>query len=125
MKFTIEVDPFTESPNSLGEFLRNRYFDQNPDGSGDDWSFGCYNTFDLREGLVKEHISKGDCWKLLGWEEDDVTPTGYSFIERGGIVDMVYAWDGDGMIVFRISDGLLTRTIINTDCKKNYNWRDE
>ena len=91
--------------NLLGELLRNAFFDQT-DGTG------CYESFTLRPDVKK-----------LGNFPVAYDPEFYwTHAERmylSTLVTMLYYWDGDGVLVFILPNAVL----LNTSCKKDYNWR--
>jgi hypothetical protein len=110
MKFNIEIDTETSDPDTLGECLRNMFFAEEwswygPWSSGKYRKLGCYSTFEVAPGV--EELPQRGAWSC--------------FRHSNGI-EMRYFWDGDGSLAFILPDG---RVLINTDCKKTYDWRYE
>lgn len=120
------------SPCVLGELLRDLTFNQ--DGGKE---VGCYSTFDLRRGW--EPLSEVECVQILArsygeiadqheWEQSDWDERLNDF--RAGAaygksfgdcrVRTAWYWDGDGTLAFDLG----SRLIVNTDCKKDYEWED-
>ena len=116
-------------PNFLGEALRAAAF--LPDGNGD---YGCYSTFKVSEDFkpVDKNSELGaKLIKLLGvsdFDDPDDPDNEYdefileaSSLYSAGDIHMAWYWDGDGTLLFVIDSEKLA--IINTDCKKDYEWR--
>jgi len=92
-------------PSLAGEILRELFFKQNKN------DLGCYSTFELNEDVVKyPNITRGE----LVWNR-----TKRMFFPNETI-EMQYVWDGDGTLIFIFVDGSY---LINTDCKKDYDWK--
>jgi hypothetical protein len=112
-------------PNGLGELVRSLVF------TGD--GYGCYTTFDFHpQARVWD---EGECerfWLELGWCDDEEARfyancgSGCTLSLEGLRIDACYYWDGDGVLCFRLfgEDGRLLREIVNSDCKKSYEWRE-
>jgi len=131
MKFTIEVDP-EKTPDAVGEFLRDAFFDQHQDEDG--WSIGCYSVFDWRPGVHPlpdlpvepvEHNHPEDqepaelCW---GCSSEDMkwTRGAKSFaLPELYTIECRWYWDGDGTLAFSLPGN---RWLVNTDCKKDHGW---
>lgn len=109
MKF-IKDTQTTIIPDEFGELLRDYSFKEQT---------GCYNCFDLVYGFLP--VEKRD--SLYQWALDQILPDNQNinaFIHPD--MDIFIAWDwssGDGALL--IKEG--NRAAINTDCKKDYNWR--
>jgi len=117
--------------NTLGELLRENFWDQSDD------TLGCYSSFNYREGVIESTI-KTYAINFFGPDDledwDDYAEEAshldmhqaYRLIGDGIAIDCYWYWDGDGVLAFRIMQrGRVIRTIINTDCKKTYEWRDQ
>lgn len=115
--------------NLVGELLRDFTFV----GEG----FGCYATFDVREGAAEwDHVQKVHWWRWFGYDNDDQghgdttseiadRGQGYGYELDGYKVDVCWFWDGDGVLTFCVGkDGAILRRLYNGDCKKDYNWHD-
>lgn len=91
--------------------------------------FGCYSNFDVRkdaEPLDKE--KQAGFWRLLDYEDaGECAEMGdaYSFRALGLEVEVYWFWDGDGTLAYLIGDSQPLRCVVNTDCKKDYGWREE
>lgn len=118
---TLDIDTIIArcDPNALGEMLRDITFV----GEG----YGCYSDFDLLPEAVK--LSKADreiFWRASKYEDpEEVAGMGEGCIYSIGDyrIEMVYYWDGDGVLAFRVYKGLqILAHIENDDCKKNYRW---
>lgn len=117
---TIELESLLEdNPDITGELLRDRFFAQNR--TGPNFSFGCYSTFKLRDDVenlpprpVPEISFDANDELIL---QDDVNQL-FTCAKKDDIT-MLYYWDGDGFLSFLFPDG---RYLINSDCKKSYNW---
>jgi hypothetical protein len=118
----VRLDIETCDPDILGEALRSLTFT----GKG----FGCYSTFDLREDAAplggewaKQIMQYEDGWWGTTRSEDF---SGYSFRHEGIMVECYWMWDGDGHLMYRLSDKghRFLRAVENTDCKKDYGWKD-
>jgi len=122
-----------EKSNDFGEALRSHCFV----GRGSDT--GCYSTFQvhpsfkqIKEGKIFEEAKK--------YLYEYIEPTVYHFKleekdcyleyeSEGEIVKskicepheivIGWTWDGDGCLYFRFNN----RKVINTDCKKDYEWK--
>lgn len=135
MKLLLEIDLDTASPNRIGETLREITFVGGPH------DYGCYTTFDVRSDAVE--LSNKDVLDFFydecinrGSNETDAidfiddmrhgSPQGYTYSLQGGdiIVECYWYWDGDGTLIFAVTD---TKTgeekqYENTDCKKSNTW---
>ena len=124
---------FTEDANDFGEALRNYCFVGNCEQTG------CYSTFNLipqlkeiKSGKIYEEVKKivhsdntlhvyrwkldeKDCW--MAYDDSEDKPQRMKFCEPHEII-CAWEWDGDGCLYFRFND----RKVINTDCKKDYEW---
>lgn len=115
-------------PNTVGERLREETFA----GEG----YGCYSTFELRDDariwtadeqrrfwLDVDRIAREDPEELELMVE---AGQGCTFSLEGLTVEAGWWWEGDGTLCFRITDqdGQVLRRIINTDCKKSYDWQE-
>lgn len=100
-----------QDPNEFGETLRKYCFKE---------EYGCYSCFELIDGFEKITTNS-----LLGYDlfiifsedfydlkEEDVT------IYSNGNIDIVWFWDGDGVLMIREDD----KIAINGDCKKSNRW---
>jgi hypothetical protein len=120
----------TENPNSLGESLRYFTFKC----AGDE--YGCYSSFmvadvfePIKEDAVIKKYSKilgateEDALSLYKYEikESDIPKEFKSFCKPVKII-VAWYWDGDGVLYFEITENNITRKVINTDCKKSYEW---
>jgi hypothetical protein len=98
--------------DALGEALRNEFFNQ------DKGEFGCYSTFELRDGVFQETKfiegidEEEDSWYEIAW-------TSAKKYVSDTLVEMRYYWDGDGYLSFHFLDGT---AIANSDCKKSHGW---
>lgn len=115
MKFEFKLVYDTDNDrdaNALGEAFRNEFFNQ------DKGEFGCYSTFELRQGVFgerkqKETFDEDDEWRIeVEWT------IAHKYIDNK-FVTMRYYWDGDGYLSFDLPNGL---TLANSDCKKNHGW---
>jgi len=102
----------TNDPNTIGEYLRNVFFDQTK-------GKGCYDSFDVTENtltlptqLVDPEYDSITTWNIF---QKDV-----NFNDKVEKVIMRYYWDGDGTLEFIFDDN---SSVLNTDCKKTYNWK--
>lgn len=128
------IDLLTEqNPNKFGEALRNYCF------VGNCMEKGCYSTFSLisilkqvtsgkiyneaKKVIYPENtlhvyyfkLAEKDCW--LTYYDPDNKPQRVKFCEPYEIL-CAWEWDGDGCLYFRFNN----RKVINTDCKKDYEW---
>ena len=112
-----------ENANVVGEALRNYFFENEPDSP---WpksykQLGCYETF--RSRADADSISKRRASEMFseysGWSEvDGLNTIGYSFDVGKTRMYVVWAWDGDGCLIFIGPDFVL----VNDDCKKTEGW---
>jgi len=97
------------NPDVAGELLRELFFDQSKKNT-----LGCYNTFELKEGLTTYQEDMDDeKWTVCIQHFDDLS------------IFMKYHWDGDGTLLFEHYpelDGDDDWGLINDDCKKTGNW---
>lgn len=103
----------------LGELLRDLTFDTQPG------EVGCYNTFDLKPGFVKneDNQSKETIAEIMGLDEVDARTL--QIYENESLQLLVaWFWDGDGTLFFEVEDGDDIVRVINTDCKKDYCWEE-
>lgn len=115
---TIDISNIHD-PDILGELLRDRFFNQNPQGC----FFGCVSCFELREGVKKEKEEPVE-WVDLNTDPplirsdipDPEDPHVYTVATLDG-VKMRYYWEGDGYLEFILPDG---RILMNDDCKKDH-----
>lgn len=121
----LDIDSDKTSADRLGEALRNLLFDPTKEG------IGGYHHFDLNPDYAFATLSTDQAWSVLDYEDEEqseqsIIPDGWTVYLRPVYVDMVLLWDGDGHLVFRITDeeGNVLRIIENTDCKKTYRWED-
>lgn len=111
-------DLAVEDPNILGEILLDYTF------VGD--GRGCYSNFDLRPSFRRYSAGKDMfCEELLGCLD---CPDGYleedienikSYIDPEIDLAVIYHWDGDGHLIFKLGDILIE----NRDVKKSNNWK--
>jgi hypothetical protein len=118
-----------EGPTDLvGEWLRWQTFV----GRG----LGCYENFDVREDAKRWTRDE----RVIYWH-DLVDPESVEEIADAGkgytyclyadgdnciLIDVVWYWDGDGVLEFRVGDNhRIIRKVVNNDCKKSYRWVDE
>lgn len=128
MQIKINSETARQNPNLIGELLRDKFFAQ--DRIGPNYSFGCYSTFEYREGVeilsqepVPEYrpdndgveISENDIAKLFADEKCDY----FYKVAKLEEITCKWYWDGDGTLLFVFPDG---STLENSDCKKDYNW---
>lgn len=90
-----------DNPDVLGEMFRGMFFEEDRENG----KLGCYNTFELREGVNR----------LPDIVQDGITITCADLND----IRMFYSWDGDGDLSFYLPDG---RELNNSDCKKTYGW---
>lgn len=118
----LDIDPDKTSADRLGEALRALLFDPKKEGTGG------YYHFDLNPDYAFVPLTTDHAWDVLGWDHLDecLKPNAWTVYLRPVYVDMALVWDGDGHLVFRITDeeGNVLRTIENTDCKKTHGWKD-
>jgi len=119
-----------DQSNGVGEALREATFV----GEG----FGCYYNFDVREDARKwDEAEKLAFWRLYYGDSKDMMEydenaafaakngTGLTFELAGFEIRCAWYWDGDGVLFYQVfRDGVHVVTVGNTDCKKNYTWRD-
>lgn len=106
--FTYRYSPEAH-PDELGEALRNEFFNQ------DTGNFGCYSTFELRDGIeeLPQELFDHD------WGDYKIKINVFrKIIDRKKVI-MKYWWDGDGTLEFHFEDGSY---LYNGDCKKDYVW---
>jgi len=111
-------DHVFEDANILGEVLLRYTFV----GEGR----GCYSNFDLRPSFRLYTAGKDMfCEELLGCSD---SPDGYyeedienikSYIDPEIDLAVIYHWDGDGHLIFKLGDIIIE----NDDIKKSHNWR--
>lgn len=91
--------------------------------------FGCYRNFDVRPDAAHiDEDKQAAFWRLLGYEDpDECADMGdaYSFRALGLEIEVYWYWDGDGTLAYLIGDSQPLRCVVNTDCKKDYGWREE
>lgn len=114
------------SADAIGEYLRGRAFPESGDGE-----FGCYTTFVVREDAVEMPPKQRLALLSMIWDQDPdddlileaAESRGYVFSEDDWRIEMIWFWDGDGMLAFRVwvPQGLIC-AVANTDCKKPYGW---
>lgn len=112
MKITLEVDP-ENNPMAVGELLRDLFFNQDRN----EGIMGCYDTFDVREGVEElpktpvDEEAEDNEWKVW-W---------HNFQKKFNdqTIKMSWFWDGDGELCFIFEDG---SALVNSDCKKDYCW---
>ena len=111
-------DHAVKDPNVLGEVLLDYTFV----GEGR----GCYSNFDLRPSFRLYTAGKDMfCKELLGFSD---CPDGFydedienikSYIDPEIDLAVIYHWDGDGHLIFKLGDIIIE----NDDIKKSHNWR--
>lgn len=144
MRFGELVDKISGSSMGLGELLRAVTFV----GEG----YGCYQNFDVRPDATKwskEQLAtfiEGHLRTKYTRNEDDqdedrnegkfipdhraddwrADAEGYTFDEDGLKVDVIWHWDGDGTLAFRVKqeDGKVKHLLVHHDCKNDYEWDD-
>jgi len=114
----IIYDLAVKDPNVLGEALLDYTF------VGD--GRGCYSNFDLRPSFRRYTAGKDMfCEEFLGCSD---YPDGYceedienikSYIDPEIDLTVIYHWDGDGHLIFKLGDIVIE----NDDIKKSHNWR--
>jgi hypothetical protein len=88
---------------------------------------GCYSCFDVEDGF-EEQDSKNIPLLIRtllagSYAKDPVEISRmYWFRNHEKDLDVFWLWDGDGILVFRLSDGTI---VCNDDCKKSYGWSDD
>jgi hypothetical protein len=120
MNIIIDTQKLT-NPNDFGELLRNYCFSDKPcmTMTGFHKPYGCYSTFDLKEGFKKlneqDEIYK-KLWVYSGiWDTDEKSRF---FAYTNGQVNIGWYWDGDGTLVIQCGN----KVARNDDCKCDYNW---
>jgi hypothetical protein len=111
-------DQAVKNPNILGEVLLDYTFV----GAGR----GCYSNFDLRPSFRLYTAGKDMfCEELLGHPDcpdgcyDEDVENIKSYIDPEIDLTVVYHWDGDGHLIFKLGDILIE----NRDIKKSNNWK--
>lgn len=105
------VDLAKASPDTVGEYFREACFT--------DKGLGCYSNFDVKDNWKPVPITR-DVEELLQlYPEEGLTVCAYKDDVTGTIA--AWYWDGDGVLAFKLPNG---RVVINTDCKKDYYWKD-
>ena len=103
--------------NAAGESLRGYAFV----GKG----LGCYENFEVTPDAKPWSNEKITQVAMELFDENDVPGHGFSFNIGSVAVDLFWCWDGDGTLYFKASeDGEVIREIINTDCKKPWDWEN-
>lgn len=105
----IRISIITDNPDTVGEFCRDRFFNQS------DGKLGCYSTFDLRSSvysLPKVKDVDGLVWHRAALKD-------LCNEQHGELTIMEYMWDGDGCLRFIFSNGAILE---NTDCKHTNGW---
>lgn len=123
------VDSLVHNENALGEILRA-------------WAFvggyGCYSTFDLREGFEPIPSDRKHFEYLMGREYDETGSEDSGWVDDDAYVmkemqwyrhtngiEVGWYWDGDGILCFfvpELEDDDYNGTISNGDCKKSSGW---
>lgn len=117
---TIIFNQIKEDPNALGEALLKYSFV----GEGR----GCYSNFILRSSFRK--YSEGvDIFAdhLIGYFPPELWDAEYyadkdniqSYIDPEMDLAVLWFWDGDGHLIFKLGDIIIE----NTDIKKSYYWK--
>ena len=122
-----------QNANWFGEALRGHCFIGRVNETGYYSTFRVHESFkQVKEGAIFEEAKKylydevevtvyhfkleeKDCW--ISYEGEGENARRMKICEPFEIV-MAWVWDGDGCLYFRFND----RKVINTDCKKDYNW---
>lgn len=91
-------------------------------------TFGCYSNFDVRKDAAPIDKAKQTAfWRLMDYEDPgECAEMGdaYSFRALGLEIEAYWFWDGDGTLAYLIGDSEPLRCVVNTDCKKDYGWRE-
>lgn len=143
MRFSELVNKISRSNKGLGELLRAVTFV----GKG----CGCYENFDLRPDATKwskeqlnifisEHLrtkyARNEQDQDKDRDEGKFIPDhiaddwragaeGYTFNEDGLTIDVIWYWDGDGTLAFRVKqDGKVKHILVHHDCKNDYGWEN-
>lgn len=124
----MQINVWTETdPNLIGEALRY-------------WSFigragetGCYSTFKLPEFL--KEVNEGEYYKKAGLALYNKEEKYQCFVyeQKEGndeyfhweaiVLVVAWQWDGDGCLYFRLKSKENDIEVVNTDCKKDYEWK--
>ena len=113
MNQAIEIAPLL-SADTAGELLREMSFAE---------EHGCYTSFDLIPGFLpvdpftlelSVRTALAGCFANSQDEVKDIT----AFRHDRSKMLIAWRWDGDGSLVFKTDDFMLS----NTDCKKSYGW---
>lgn len=132
-RVTTEIDLLNGHPNMIGEFLRDRYFDQDISDDAKYYRYGCYSTFEIRDlseqNIAVVQMSGTEAQDLMRMHKEDryyLKAYGYRFYENVLVrVDMGWYWDGDGVLRFEIVHcDSVVRILENPDCKKDYRWKE-
>lgn len=103
-KLEIEIDTDKDSPNTIGELIRDKFWPRKAE-----YDLGCYSNFDYGYDVIEIEPRKdedGNLWRRARW----------------AMIMCEWYWDGDGTLRFVFHDG---KSLINTDCKKDYTWEWE
>lgn len=110
-----------DNPNEFGELLREHCFEDTPCPTitGFHKPYGCYSTFDLKDGFEK---LSGDnkIYKRLEKLSGILNGDGRAYFHAysNGQIHLGWWWDGDGTLI--IQEG--NKIAINNDCKSSYGW---
>ena|SRR4030065_160106 len=116
MKITVDLDDL--GVNGKGEALRGLVFNQH---QGDEFYYGCYQTFDVNEGFEEIDPTKYKFIYDRIKPHDDFVDIKVTAYERRDIVAMWW-WDGDGDLTIWIKGE--PNFYQNTDCKCDYDWQE-
>lgn len=122
---TIRVPVGAVSADGIGEYLRGRAFPKHGEGE-----IGCYSTFTVRTDATNMPYEERLALLVEVWDEPEdeliheaSESEGYRFTEDGWLIEVIWLWDGDGLLAFRVwgPRGLIC-TVANSDCKKSHGW---
>lgn len=116
-----------DDPNFIGEALRDWAFVKH-----DEYSYGCYSTFDLIPEFKPMEFTEREFFFLYGrkpdfenndlyWYDDrDVFKRARWFKNIDNGIEVGWYWDGDGTLAFYIPEDNIV--VCNGDCKKSNTW---
>lgn len=117
-----------QDPDAFGEACRDLIFNQVTEGESQYTyrKLGCYDTFELREGVkhFDPCLLTTKALQLLLGDGDiymDELPRVHAArgTYNGVQVTAAWYWDGDGTLLVISGE----KWAINDDCKKNYGWQ--
>lgn len=116
----VEIDTERDSPCAIGEFLRGKFWPPQKKHSMNQiyYTYGCYSEFQYGPDVtvLPERPDEYPHW-------DDEESWNFTW-KRAQWTDVIceWYWDGDGCLRFILPGG---NSLINTDCKKDYEWEWE